>query len=367
MKAEAERDRFFSLSLDLLCIASADGYFKRVSPAVTDILGWTAAEFTAQPYIKLVHPDDHAATLREVERQVVRGEKVLQFENRYRHKDGSWRMLSWRSVPQPDGLMYAIARDVTEDKQTEERIRQLNSSLVQRAAQLEAANKELEAFSYSVSHDLRAPLRHIDGFANLLQKNATALDDKGRHYLRTISAAARQMGRLIDDLLAFSRMSRTQLQVSEVDHSALVNAVVRAGRFDRASRTIEWIINPLPPVRADQAMLHQVWTNLLDNAVKYSGKVPAPRIEVGHHTDPAAGEQVFFVRDNGAGFDMRYVDKLCGGFQRLHGPAEFEGTGIGLANVRRIVNRHGGRTWAEGAPDRGATFYFSLPMIPSST
>jgi PAS domain S-box-containing protein len=368
VKAEAERDRFFSLSLDLLCISSVDGYFKRVSPAVTDVLGWTMAEFLARPYIEMVHPDDRPATLREVERQIATGERVLQFENRYRHKDGSWRVLSWRSVPQPDGLMYAIARDVTEQKQHEAQILRLNTDLQQRAALLEAANKELEAFSYSVSHDLRAPLRHVDGFANLLQKHSVAgLDDQGRRYLATISDSARQMGRLIDDLLSFSRMGRATLQPKEVDdHDALIATVIREGRWEQADRPIEWHVGPLPRVHADPALLQQVWANLLDNAVKYSAKVAAPRIEIGVRSDPAAGEQVFFVRDNGAGFDMRYAGKLFGVFQRLHGPTEFEGTGIGLANVRRIVLRHGGRTWAEGAPGRGATFYFSLPVTPAS-
>jgi signal transduction histidine kinase/HAMP domain-containing protein len=232
--------------------------------------------------------------------------------------------------------------------------------------QLHAVNAELEAFSYSVSHDLRAPLRHVDGFASLLQKSsASVLDEQGKRYLSTISNSARQMGRLIDDLLSFSRMGRTQLTPGEVDQDVLVADVIREGRYDRDGRKIDWHIAPLPPVRADRVMLQQVWANLLDNAVKYSGKVSAPRIEVGSHADPATGELVFFVRDNGAGFDMRYAEKLFGVFQRLHGPAEFEGTGIGLANVRRIITRHGGRTWAEGAVDRGATFYFSLPAIPT--
>ncbi len=363
VRAEAERDRFFSLSLDLLCIASADGYFKRASPGVTDILGWSVPEFLARPYLEQIHPDDRAASQREVERQVVSGEKVLHFENRFQHKDGSWRILAWRSVPRPDGLMYAIARDVTEQKRIEAQIRQLNTDLQHRAAMLEATNKELEAFSYSVSHDLRAPLRHIDGFAGLLQKSAGhTLSEQSRRYLTTISTSARQMGRLIDDLLSFSRMGRAVIQLQEVaDHDALVAAAIQAGHWERP---IDWRIAPLPPVRADRAMLQQVWTNLIDNAVKYSGKVAAPRIEIGSRADPAAGELVFHVRDNGAGFDMRYAGKLFGVFQRLHGPSEFEGTGIGLANIRRIILRHGGRTWAEGEIDRGATFYFSLPLPP---
>ncbi len=652
VKAEAERDRFFSLSLDLLCISSGDGYFKRVSPAVTDILGWTMEEFLARPYLEQIHPDDRAASLREVERQLTGGQRVLQFENRFRHKDGSWRTLSWRSVPQPGGLMYAIARDVTdakrneavleheryllrtlmdntpediyfkdragrflrnnqrharrlgladptqaagrtdfdffseeharqayadeqevmrtgqpmtkEEKETwpdghvtwalttklplrdekqeivgtfgisrditdrrhaEEKIQELNNRLstqnrrlnaifeslpglclvltpdlrivtatdaylkatmtrreqignrhlfevfpdnpgnpaadgvrnlrtslervlqttapdtmaiqkydvrrpdgnfeerfwspinspvlgadgrleyiihrvedvtefmrrkdagaadeqglrtrlermeaevFQSAQQIQAANRklelannELEAFSYSVSHDLRAPLRHIDGFAGLLRKSSgAALGDQGRRQLDTISNAARQMGRLIDDLLSFSRMSRAQVQPVEIDQNALIAALIQENGLAKTSPPVEWRIAPLPPVRADSAMLRQVWLNLLDNAVKYSGKTPAPCVEIGHQQDPNTREQVFFVRDNGAGFDMRYVDKLFGVFQRLHGPAEFEGTGIGLANVRRIITRHGGRTWAEGRVGAGATFYFSLP------
>ncbi len=255
--------------------------------------------------------------------------------------------------------------DITERKDRDEQIRQLNTALAQRAAQLEAANQELEAFSYSVSHDLRAPLRHIDGFTNLLQKHsAAALDDQGRRFLTTISDSSRRMGRLIDDLLSFSRIGRAQMQPALVDQDAVVATVVREGRYPAG---IDWQIAPLPSVHGDHAMLKQVWSNLIDNAVKYSSKVARPRVEIGSRAGDAAGEPVFYVRDNGAGFDMRYAAKLFGVFQRLHGNHEFEGTGIGLANVRRIVTRHGGRTWAEGEPGRGATFYFSLPRNPPKT
>lgn len=228
--------------------------------------------------------------------------------------------------------------------------------------QLEVANKELEAFSYSVSHDLRAPLRHIDGFAGLLAKNSGAnLDDNGRRYVTTISGAAKQMGRLIDDLLAFSRTGRTELSRTRVDQDALIAALIREGRYDQRGRAIDWQVETLPPVSADASMLRQVWANLLENAVKYSGKSEHPRVEIGTLADPKTGDPAFYVRDNGVGFDMQYVDKLFGVFQRLHGASEFEGTGIGLANVRRIIARHGGRTWAEGEVEKGATFYFSLP------
>ena len=235
--------------------------------------------------------------------------------------------------------------------------------------QLSAANQELDAFCYSVSHDLRAPLRHIDGFIGLLDHHAAAsLDEKSRRYLAIISDSARQMGRLIDDLLTFSRAGRTSMRLAEVDNDALVATVVREGGFERADRAIDWRIAPLPRVQADPALLRQVWVNLIGNAVKYSGKSPAPRIEIGCRTDAVAGEHEFFVRDNGAGFDMKYVDKLFGVFQRLHDVTEFDGTGIGLANVRRIIARHGGRTWAEGSVGEGAVFYFSLrAVVPSAS
>jgi signal transduction histidine kinase len=245
---------------------------------------------------------------------------------------------------------------------------ELEARVADRTAQLQAVNQELEAFSYSVSHDLRAPLRHVDGFAGLLAKHVEAtLDEKGRRYLSTISESAKRMGRLIDDLLVFSRMGRSPMHLKPVDHAALVAAIIRENHYEKNERPILWEIGPLPAVHGDGPMLRQVWANLIDNAVKYSGKSPQPRIAIGcmpegtpsGHAKP--NHFVFFVRDNGVGFDMNYVGKLFGVFQRLHGPTEFEGTGIGLANVQRIVTRHGGRAWAEGRVGEGATFYFSLP------
>jgi PAS domain S-box-containing protein len=361
-RAEAERDRFFQLSLDMQCIASADGYFKRVNPAVQEMLGWTPEEFLAQPFMEFVHPDDHAATQLEVDKQIVSGQRVIQFENRYRHKDGSWRVLSWASVPHGN-LMYAVARDTTRRRQADNEIARLNQDLQARAAQLEAVNKELEAFSYSVSHDLRAPLRHVQGYVQLLtREEQSSLSDTAARYLKTISAAAREMGQLIDDLLSFSRMGRMEMRAGDIDLNPIVNAVRAELEMVTQNRNIHWQIATLPRVMGDKAMLKQVLVNLIDNAVKYTrGRDPAV-IEVGcagaDHLQP--GQMIFFVRDNGAGFDMRYVDKLFGVFQRLHRADEFEGTGIGLANVRRIIMRHGGRTWAEAEPDIGATIYFTL-------
>ncbi|MGA9408334.1 MAG: ATP-binding protein, partial [Bacteroidota bacterium] len=223
-----------------------------------------------------------------------------------------------------------------------------------------AANKELEAFSYPVSHDLRAPLRHIDGFADLLLKHAAwTLDEKGRGFLTRISDSAKQMGVLIDELLVFSRMGRTEMRAAKVNLDRMVKEAVDSLKEETLGRDMTWNIRVLPEVEADEAMLRLVFQNLLGNAVKYTRRCEKTEIEIGRAAKP--DEYEFFVRDNGAGFDMQYADKLFGVFQRLHRSDEFEGTGIGLANVRRIIQRHGGRTWAEGKVDEGATFYFSLP------
>jgi light-regulated signal transduction histidine kinase (bacteriophytochrome) len=233
----------------------------------------------------------------------------------------------------------------------------------QRTAELDAANKELEAFSYSVSHDLRAPLRHISGFAELLQNHLKDhIDDKARRYLHTITSSAGRMGRLIDDLLAFSRIGRSQLapqrvRLGDITREAREEIIAQNGV---GTRTIQWQIDELPDVQGDPAMLRQVMVNLLSNAVKYSAPRPTARIEVGSRREK--DEVVVYVRDNGVGFDMQYADKLFGVFQRLHRADEFEGTGVGLANVGRIIRRHGGRVWAEGQVDQGASFYFSLPL-----
>lgn len=362
-RAERERDRFFTLSRDLLCVAGFDGTFKRLNPAWEATLGFSGEELQARPFIDLVHPADREQTAREAAR-LMQGGETLSFENRYQCKDGSFRWLLWSArAVSGEQLIYASARDITERKTAEESIQRLHDDLWRRAEQLEAANRELESFSYSVSHDLRAPLRHIDGFAALLGKHAErTLDDEARRYIRVISKSARQMGRLIDDLLAFSRIGRATLRWENVDLDALVAGVIADGQYDTAERTIAWEIAALPRIRADAGLLRQVWVNLIDNAVKYSGKQDAPRIAIAGSEDAKAGEYVFSVRDNGVGFDMAYADKLFGVFQRLHGPTEFEGTGIGLANVRRIVARHGGRTWAESRVNAGATFYFSIPV-----
>jgi PAS domain S-box-containing protein len=365
-RIEAERDRYFTVSRDLLWIATLDGCFKRVNPAWEQTLGFGAEELIARPCIDFVHRDDRERAIAELTR-LAAGDESPVFEVRFLCKDGSHRWLRWSArAAVSENLIYASARDVTDQRRADEHIRWLNADLGIRAAELEAANRELESFSYSVSHDLRAPLRHIDGFASLLDKRAASLDAESKRYLATISKSAKQMGTLIDDLLALSRIGRVPLRRELVNQNQLVAEVIANGRHNSEHSTIAWDIGPLPEVRADGAMLRQVWANLIDNAVKYSSKVHGPRIAIEGRVDATTGEYVFSIRDNGVGFDMTYADKLFGVFQRLHGPTEFEGTGIGLANVRRIVNRHGGRTWAEGRVDEGATFHFSIPINVSS-
>ena len=237
-----------------------------------------------------------------------------------------------------------------------------NDHISRTAQQLEETNAELESFAYSVSHDLRAPLRHISGFVTMLQKRESGqLDEKSTHYLQVITKATVKMGQLIDDLLTFSRTGRQDLFTKPVDVNKLVAEARQVLKTDIEGRDIIWEVATLPTVTADPALLRQVWANLLENAIKYTSLRTQARIEIGAFSSEENDEVVFFIRDNGVGFDERYVGKLFGVFQRLHRDDEYEGTGIGLATVRRIIHKHNGRTWAEAEVDKGATFYFTIP------
>jgi PAS domain S-box-containing protein len=341
-----------------------------VNPAFQELTGRPCESFyeNRDVLIDVIHPDDKEWVLKALDQ---RFESVpFDKEHRITHLDGSVRWVSSRIFPVRNeaGEVYrwaSIMEDITDRKRVEEEIHQLNQELEQRVtdrtAQLKAANKELEAFAYSVSHDLRAPLRHIDGFLELLQQRIGGdLDERSQHYMATVSDAAMRMGQLIDDLLAFSRMGRNELSKTPVDLNRLVQEVIGELEPEMHGRSIHWQITPLPTVTGDRATLRLVLVNLLSNALKFTRGCESTEIEIGCQVENK--EAIIFIRDNGVGFDMAYADKLFGVFQRLHHADEFEGTGIGLANVRRIINRHNGRTWAEGAVSHGATFYFSLPQ-----
>ena len=331
--------------------------------------GYAASEMVGTSILRLI-PADRKAEEDQILEKLKRGESLEHFDTLRQTKDGRLINISVTASPIRDATgkvigISKVARDVSEHKAVEKKIRQLNAELeqrvVERTAQLQAANKELEAFSYSVSHDLRAPLRHIMGFVEMLRQDAgPALSQNSLGQLTTISQAAKQMGQLIDDLLAFSRVGQAGMQKKEVNLDRLLKEVLKAFQGETKERKILWDIHPLPAVRADRALLRLVLVNLMSNAVKFTGTRAEAKIEIGC-APSGDGETVIFIRDNGVGFDPRYAGKLFGVFQRLHSREEFEGTGIGLANIQRIIHRHGGRTWAEGVVDGGATFYFSIP------
>ncbi len=337
------------------------------------IFGYTAAEMIGQSITRLIPPDRRDEEER-ILAQIRRGESVRHFETLRVRKDGGLIEVSVTvsAIKDATGRIIGaskVARDITAARWAAEEIRQLNATLEQRVAErtteLEAANKELEAFSYSVSHDLRAPLRAIDGFSDaVLEDFGAQLPAEGRRQLQTIRDGAQRMGALIDDLLAFSRLGRQALAKRTVDTGRLVREALADLGSPWPDRQVEVRVEELPESYGDPVLLRQVWVNLLANALKYTRKREFARIDIG-----SLGERdqlVFFVGDNGTGFDMRYAGKLFGVFQRLHRAEDYEGTGVGLAIVQRVVHRHGGRVWAEAAVDQGATFFFSLPgPIPS--
>jgi PAS domain S-box-containing protein len=334
-----------------------------------DVLGSTSREIIGKDWFETFVPENSRQDVIQGFRRLMAGElePVEYFENPVLTQGGQEKLVAWHNVLLKDNKgnisgTLSSGEDITEKKCAEEQIMKLNQDLRNRAAALETANKELEAFAYSVSHDLRAPLRHIDGFIQLLQKKAgTALDEQSRHYMGAISDSANKMGMLIDELLSFSRMGRHSFSFQQVALETVVREVIRELEPDAAGRNIEWRIGAIPTVRGDASMLQMVLVNLISNALKFTRPRQQAQIEIGS-VPGQPSEVVIYVRDNGVGFDMAYADKLFGVFQRLHHSDEFEGTGIGLALVRRIIARHGGRTWAEGKDNRGATFYFALPL-----
>ncbi|MBK7175416.1 MAG: PAS domain-containing protein [Bacteroidales bacterium] len=312
------------------------------------------------PISRVIFPEDAARVIHDIEHSA---ENMSYFTCEFRvHIPG--REIQWiysKSTPErlPDGSItwYGFNTDITEIKKLNETLEQ---RVIERTSQLESANKELEAFSYSVSHDLRAPLRHINGYVELINDRfRDNLPEKAQHYLATVKDASRQMGNLIDDLLHFSRTGRQELRKVKVNMNALVKELIDKSKPDITDRLINWSVQDLPDAFGDYSLLKQVWVNLIDNAVKYTRKTEQAEISV--ESVEEKGFDIYIVRDNGVGFDMKYSHKLFGVFQRLHTQAEFEGTGIGLANVQRIIFKHNGRVWVEAELNKGATFYFSLP------
>jgi len=337
-----------------------------------ELMGWTAEQAVgkrAHELLRTVFPrpfdEIHAELLRtgrwdgELTKTTADGKQVVVASR-------------WSLQRDPDGRPLAILdtnNDITERRRREDDIRRLNAQLERRSQELEASNKELEAsnkeleaFAYSASHDLRAPLRHVAAYAELLQKTAASvLDERSRRYVSNVLESAKKMGALIDDLLAFSRIGRVETRMTLVSLGDVLREVLRDVERETAGRDIAWKVGaPLPSVHGDRSMLRLALSNLVSNAVKFTRTRPHAEIEIGCRNGPSE-DVVMFVRDNGVGFDMKYANKLFGVFQRLHLPEDFEGTGIGLATVQRIIARHSGRVWAEGVVDGGATFYFSLP------
>jgi len=374
-RREAEEElrkqaELLSLAHDAIIVRDPESRITFWNPGAEKTYGWTAAEAIGKITHELLQTT-FPEPLDQLNAILVR---TGRWEGELTHakRDGARVVVASRwslrcNEHGAPGAILEINRDVTEAKRAEEEIRKLNEDLeqrvIERTQELQTVNKELEAFAYSVSHDLRAPVRHIAAFTELLQKHADhVLDDKSRHQIDMILDSATRMGTLVDDLLAFSRIGRAETQKTAVRLTDLIKTIVREIAPDTQNRSITWRIGNLPTCHGDPAMLRVVFGNLISNAVKFTRTCVEAKIEIGsvnHTTD----EMLVFIKDNGVGFNMKYKDKLFGVFQRLHSQEAFEGTGIGLATVQRIVHRHGGRVWAEGSVNRGATFYVALPTL----
>ncbi|WP_035270963.1 sensor histidine kinase [Desulfonatronum thiodismutans] len=350
-----------------------NGTFAYLNKQALNLYGAVSPEsLLGRSVLERVHPRHHKEVLARIRLLNEEKESVPSLEQTHRRLDGGEFFVNVSAAPfqfqGSDGAVVFV-QDITERKGFEEELRKLNQQLEQRVkertARLEEVNQELEAFSYSVSHDLRAPLRGIDGFSQaLLEDYHDKLDGQGRDYLDRVRKASQRMGLLIDDLLKLSRVSRAALSVTNVNLSQMAEGVLTGLAESEPERDVETVVEQDLTITADPTLIQIVLENLLDNAWKFTRYVPRPRIEFGRRMENH--EQVIFLKDNGAGFDMTYAGKLFTAFQRLHSLERFPGTGIGLATTGRIIRRHGGKIWAEAEPDNGATFFFSLPDVPTA-
>ena len=398
-------------TLDVIWTMDMEMFFTYVNPAIEQMTAFKFEEWVGSHLSEHASEREFSNMRNIILREVTKGpnEQGVVFESELLRKDNSRIQVEihGRVLFDAQGnplCLQGTTRDISERKQAEEELQKAHALLEKRVEErtvqlaertneaenlnramlnlledlnetnlgletaeqaLRSTNRELESFSYSVSHDLRAPLRHIDGFVKLLLKREQKLDSTSTGYLDTIAESSARMGRLIDDLLALSRTGRREVNLQPIDSSAIVQKVVEELAAQTEGRSIEWKIGDLPVIKADSGLLRLVWTNLIGNALKYSGPCKKACIEIGITSEGCTenkGEIAFFVRDNGVGFETEYIDKLFGVFQRLHRDDEFEGTGIGLATVKRIIQRHGGRVWAEGKVGKGATFYFTMKL-----
>ncbi|HEX2056070.1 MAG TPA: PAS domain S-box protein, partial [Nitrospiraceae bacterium] len=386
LEAQARLAAIVETSDDAIVSKSLDGIVATWNRSAEVMFGYRADEIVGTSILRII-PPDRAHEEAHILQRIKRGERIEHFETIRRRKDGTEFPVSLTISPIKDvrgNLIGAskIARDITDKKWAEETLRRqtsqlqeqaanlsaANERLVKQSAALEAANKELEGFSYSVSHDLRAPIRTIHSFVRIIEEDHSGrLDPELARCLGIIAKAAKQAGELIDDLLEFSRLGRQALQQGQVDMVGLVREVLDELRKEDGAPGVTATVADLPACFGDRRLLKLAWMNLLSNALKYSRYREHPTIEVGWRASEKPEELcIYYVKDNGVGFDMRYAHKLFGVFQRLHGKEEFEGTGVGLAIVQRIIHRHGGQVWGEGEVDRGATFYFTLERSASS-
>jgi PAS domain S-box-containing protein len=360
LEAETKRNRFFTLSLDLLAIASFDDFFIQLNPVWESTLGFTSDELRAKSLLEFVHPEDRTATS-EFFTQVKMGSAPKYFENRYRCKDGSFRWLGWTAAPFPaEQLVYIFARDVTARKSSETEIKALNLELERRIGDLTEINKELEAFGYSISHDLRAPLRSIRSFAQFLREHtSTTMDKEGLDYLHRVESAAKYMDLLLLDLLQYSRLNGIELELLAVELDLAVKDVLTSIEKEIEDRKADIRIRaPLGSVTGHPATVRQVLYNLISNSLKFVTPDQAPQIEI--WTEPQNGQLRVWVTDRGIGIPPQYHAKIFGLFQRLHSNEAYPGTGIGLALVRKGIERMGGRIGLESKPGEGARFWFEL-------